>query len=105
MLDGGQDPRDARAGELGRRLVAERIGKKLPADFSGPQSATAGMGLPPGLMNPPRPLTAADTEESLPQGALGPTPGTMVLVTVFLAAFILYYFVNWNLLSFVWKVG
>ena len=31
--------------------------------------------------------------------------GTYVLVGVFLAAFILYYFVNWKLLSFVWKVG
>ncbi len=31
--------------------------------------------------------------------------GTFVLVLVFLAAFITYYFVNWKLLSFVWKVG
>jgi len=29
----------------------------------------------------------------------------MVLVGVFLAAFITYYFVNWKLLSVVWKVG
>jgi cytochrome c oxidase subunit 1 len=32
-------------------------------------------------------------------------PGTVVLVGVFLAAFALYYFVNWQALSFVWKVG
>ncbi len=31
--------------------------------------------------------------------------GTYILIGVFLAAFIVYYFVNWNLLSFVWKVG
>lgn len=31
--------------------------------------------------------------------------GTMILVMVFLAAFIVYYFVNWKLLSFIWKVG
>jgi cytochrome c oxidase subunit 1 len=31
--------------------------------------------------------------------------GTYVLIGVFLVAFILYYFVNWKLLSFVWKVG
>ena len=29
----------------------------------------------------------------------------MVLVLVFLAAFALYYFANWKILSFVWKVG
>jgi len=29
----------------------------------------------------------------------------MVLVMVFLAAFATYYFVNWKLLSVVWKVG
>ena len=33
------------------------------------------------------------------------TPGTLVLVFVFLAAFAVYYFVNWKLLSVVWKVG
>jgi cytochrome c oxidase subunit 1 len=31
--------------------------------------------------------------------------GVYVLIGVFLVAFILYYFVNWKLLSFVWKVG
>ena len=36
---------------------------------------------------------------------LGPTPGTVVLVFVFLAAFMLYYFVNWKLLSFLWRIG
>ena len=30
-------------------------------------------------------------------GRLGPTPGTVVLVGVFLAAFILYFFVNWKI--------
>jgi hypothetical protein len=29
----------------------------------------------------------------------------MVLAGVFLLAFVVYYFVNWKLLSFVWKVG
>ena len=31
--------------------------------------------------------------------------GTYILIGVFLAAFMLYYFVNWKLLSFVWKIG
>ena len=33
------------------------------------------------------------------------TPGTVILVFIFLACFILYYFANWKILSFVWKVG
>ena len=33
------------------------------------------------------------------------TPGTVILVFIFLACFILYYFVNWKLLSFLWKIG
>jgi len=33
------------------------------------------------------------------------TPGTMVLVFVFLGVFIVYYFTNWKILSLLWKVG
>jgi len=29
----------------------------------------------------------------------------VILVFIFLAAFALYYFTNWKLLSFVWKIG
>jgi cytochrome c oxidase subunit 1 len=32
-------------------------------------------------------------------------PGTIRLVLIFFACFILYYFANWKILSFVWKVG
>ena len=35
----------------------------------------------------------------------GPAPGTIVLVFVFLAAFIVYFFVNWKILSFLWRIG
>ncbi len=62
-------------------------------------------GLPQGLLNPPRPLPE-NAEDSVPvRGWLGQTPGTMILVLIFLAAFALYYFTNWKLLSFVWKIG
>jgi cytochrome c oxidase subunit 1 len=33
------------------------------------------------------------------------TPGTLALVFIFFACFILYYFANWKILSFLWKVG
>jgi hypothetical protein len=36
---------------------------------------------------------------------MGPAPGTFILVFVFLAAFMTYFFVNWKMLSFLWKIG
>jgi hypothetical protein len=36
---------------------------------------------------------------------MGPVPGTVVLVAIFFVAFVVYYFANWALLSFTWKVG
>lgn len=61
-------------------------------------------GIPQGIIRPPRPVTVED-ERNLPSGRMGHAPGTMVLVLVFLAAFAVYYFANWKLLSFVWKIG
>lgn len=66
-------------------------------------------GLPQGLTNPPVHLPNVNEineemhDES--RGIMGATPGTIVLVGVFLAAFIVYFFTNWKLLSAVWKVG
>jgi hypothetical protein len=61
-------------------------------------------GLPPGVTNPPPPLPQGELE--LPEyGWMGPAPGTLVLVFVFLAAFVTYFFVNWKMLSFLWQIG
>ena len=56
-------------------------------------------GLPQGVTNPPQapPDTEAEPEHK--------TPGTLVLVFVFLAAFVTYYFVNWKLLTALWQIG
>jgi cytochrome c oxidase subunit 1 len=66
-------------------------------------------GIPQGLTNPPvHPANANELNEELhseKKGWLGPTPGTIVLVGVFFLAFMLYYFTNWKLLSFLWKIG
>ena len=35
----------------------------------------------------------------------GGTPGTVILVFVFLIVFILYYFTNWKILSMIWQIG
>ncbi len=66
------------------------------------------VGVPQGLTNPPR--HAANVDELNEQfhnttSRLGPAPGTMVLVFVFLAAFVVYFFVNWKILSGVWRIG
>ncbi|MEO6067121.1 MAG: cbb3-type cytochrome c oxidase subunit I [Gemmatimonadota bacterium] len=67
------------------------------------------VGVPRGITHPPR--HAANVDElnaalhAPGRGLMGPAPGTLVLVFVFLAAFILYFFVNWKALSFVWKIG
>jgi cytochrome c oxidase subunit 1 len=66
-------------------------------------------GIPQGLTRPPvHPANANELNEELhspARGILGPTPGTLVLVGVFFLAFMLYYFTNWKLLSFLWKIG
>jgi cytochrome c oxidase subunit 1 len=70
---------------------------------------TAMRGVPQGLTNPPvYPSNVDELNEKLHSGGkLFPsaTPGTLVLVGIFLAAFMLYYFTNWKLLSFLWKIG
>lgn len=66
-------------------------------------------GIPQGLTQPPEhPNNADELNQALHapgRGFAGATPGTLVLVGVFLLAFMLYYFTNWKLLSFLWKIG
>jgi cytochrome c oxidase subunit I len=66
-------------------------------------------GVPPGLTHPP--VHAADVDarnadlHDESRGIMGPAPGTIVLVFVFLLAFIVYYYVNWKVLAFLWRIG
>ena len=78
------------------------FGKPLGDDCS--EAALAGS-VPPGLYT--KPFTELPTEdvEMESHGRLGQMPGTMILVAIFLLAFVVYYFSNWKLLSFVWRVG
>ena len=66
------------------------------------------VGVPQGLTHPP--THAPDVDQRNQElhdntGWLGPAPGTVILAFIFLAAFMLYFFVNWKVLSFVWKIG
>lgn len=56
-------------------------------------------GVPQGILKPPAPLPADADHEGVP------VTGTLALVFVFLAAFAVYYFVNWKLLSVLWRIG
>jgi cytochrome c oxidase subunit 1 len=66
-------------------------------------------GIPQGLTHPPVHAPNVDeANEALhapARGIAGATPGTLVLVGIFFLAFMLYYFTNWKLLSFLWKIG
>ena len=66
-------------------------------------------GIPQGLTNPPVHATDVDERNEAmhapARGIAGATPGTLVLVAIFFVAFVLYYFTNWKLLSFLWKIG
>ena len=59
-------------------------------------------GMPQGVWRLPR-----QTHEGAQVAAVhrSGTPGTLVLVFIFFACFVLYYFANWKILSFLWKVG
>ena len=64
-------------------------------------------GIPQGVLGLPKQAHGAEAGEpetpAIQDAAR--VRGTYILVGVFLAAFIVYYFVNWKLLSFVWKIG
>ena len=66
-------------------------------------------GVPAGLTHPPVHAPDVDARNAAlhdaSRGLMGPTPGTIVLVFVFLAAFVIYFFVNWKVLSFLWRIG
>jgi cytochrome c oxidase subunit 1 len=78
------------------------FGKPLGDELS--EAALAGT-VPPGLYN--RPFRELPTEpvELEEHGRLGMMPGTMLLVLIFMMAFVVYYFANWKLLSAMWQIG
>jgi cytochrome c oxidase subunit I len=59
-------------------------------------------GVPQGIWNLPRQVHDGPNVEAVHAGG---TPGTLRLVYIFFGCFVLYYFANWKILSFLWKVG
>lgn len=62
----------------------------------------AATGLPQGVLRLPNQTHSGVTVRKVHDTG---APGTMILVFVFLACFVIYYFVNWKVLSFLWKIG
>ena len=59
-------------------------------------------GVPPGVWKLPQQVHQGAAVSAVHRTG---TPGTVILVYIFFACFVLYYFVNWRILSFLWKVG
>ena len=59
-------------------------------------------GIPQGVLKLPSQVYEGDTVVSVHKGG---APGTLILAFIFLACFVIYYFVNWKILSFLWKIG
>lgn len=85
---------------IGIAVVSVFFGKTIKDEEFGPDLR----GVPQGISNPPRAISDYSQEEKYEAHETG-TPGTMVLVWIFLGAFVLYYFTNWKILSAVWKIG
>ena len=64
--------------------------------------AAGASGLPQGLLKLPAQSHSGSMTARVHKGG---TPGTVILVFIFLACFVVYYFINWKLLSFLWKIG
>lgn len=90
---------------IGIAVQSVFFGERIEAIVPG----VAVAGIPPGLTSPPVHKPNVDElNEALhapSRGFAGATPGTIVLVSVFLLSFMVYYFTNWKLLSVLWKVG
>ena len=64
-------------------------------------------GIPQGVLKLPPQAHTVPVQENVTadRGPAHHAPGTLVLVSVFLVAFIIYYFLNWKLLAGAWKIG
>ncbi|HLV27127.1 MAG TPA: cbb3-type cytochrome c oxidase subunit I [Gemmatimonadales bacterium] len=67
------------------------------------------VGVPQGITHPPVHAPDVDARNaelhSEARGIMGPAPGTIVLVFIFLGVFALYFFSNWKILAFLWRIG
>lgn len=79
-------------------VISVFFGKPVTAD----SIARRELGIPQGVVKLPAQQYSGAQAAHIHRAG---TPGTVILVFVFLLCFIVYYFVNWKLLSFLWKIG
>lgn len=79
-------------------VVTVFFGKPLTADAI----ASGASGIPQGVLKLPAQVHTGPKADHLHTHGVR---GTIVLVAIFFVCFILYYFTNWKMLSFLWKVG
>ena len=79
-------------------VVTVFFGKSVTAEAI----AAGASGIPQGVLRLPAQSHTGPAAENLHKNGV---KGTVVLVAIFFVCFILYYFTNWMMLSFLWKVG
>jgi cytochrome c oxidase subunit 1 len=79
-------------------VVTVFFGKKLTEEDIKNEAS----GVPPAVANLPAQVHEGAAVAKVHEEG---TPGTVILVGIFLACFVIYYFVNWKILSFLWKIG
>ena len=79
-------------------VISVFFGKRFNAE----ESASITSGVPQGILKLPAQIHEGSMVARIHKQG---TPGTVVLVFIFLACFVVYYFANWKLLSFLWKIG
>jgi len=79
-------------------VVTVFFGKPVTAEAIAQRAS----GIPQGVLKLPNQVHAGPVAEQLDMEGVR---GTVVLVAVFFVCFIVYYFTNWKMLSFLWKVG
>jgi len=79
-------------------VVTVFFGKPVTAEAL----ASGASGIPQGVLKLPAQTHSGPAVDTLHRDGV---KGTVVLVAIFFVCFIVYYFTNWKMLSFLWKVG
>ena len=79
-------------------VVSVFFGKEFTAESVTPKLS----GIPQGVLSLP---SQAHSGTAVGRVHKEGTPGTVILTIIFFICFVVYYFINWKLLSFLWKIG
>ena len=83
-------------------IICAVVSVFLGKPFTDEAVAARASGIPQGILKLPAQTHSGSMTARVHKTG---TPGTVILVYIFLACFVVYYFINWKLLSFLWKIG